>query len=92
MSNASEILARPLQIYKDCLRAARQVSHSYGVSEAQMKRMIRAEFEKNKHLSDEEEVNNARWHAVKALHNYLMHQSGYTEYAAADSGSAGTDG
>lgn len=43
-----------------------------------MRDMIRSEFRKNQHLSNADDIHNARWNAVKALHNYLMFSSGYT--------------
>mmetsp|Transcript_5465 Transcript_5465/g.8462 ORF Transcript_5465/g.8462 Transcript_5465/m.8462 type:complete len:102 (+) Transcript_5465:60-365(+) len=61
-------------LYRDCLRL---IKHIAGESpKAQnLRRVVGAEFRRNKDETDEEKIGELKFHAVRALSNYLLYEA-----------------
>mmetsp|Transcript_5376 Transcript_5376/g.13825 ORF Transcript_5376/g.13825 Transcript_5376/m.13825 type:complete len:106 (+) Transcript_5376:203-520(+) len=62
------------QLYRDCLRL---IQHLAGESPKarELRRVVGAEFRRNKDETDEDKVEQLKFNAVRALSNYLLFES-----------------
>ncbi|EQC35394.1 hypothetical protein SDRG_07104 [Saprolegnia diclina VS20] len=60
-----------LQLYRDCLRLAKHIGGNSRKGEA-IRTMLRAEFRKSMHETDELKIENLKANAVRGLSNYLV--------------------
>lgn len=70
--SVEEIQVRKL--YRDCLKLSYHIAARSAKGEA-MRQMVRAQFKAQMHVTDAAEINRLKMLAVKALQNYVIHES-----------------
>jgi Complex 1 protein (LYR family) len=76
VATTAAIQRTTIQLYRDCLRLVRHIAPGETSPKGIVLRTtVKKEFRKNQHLTNPDEIDNAKASAVRALSNYMLTNS-----------------